>query len=116
MYGIKDCLPTKTSATYLSTRPLVYLSTRLLIVFIVFSYRRSSDVMCADRYWKLVYRWISAHITLLVEHPPISGSFMFFSITTIRIIRGRQKEIPWRSVSSVGKEKTAPHITHEAVI
>ena len=46
-------------------------------VFIVFSYRRSSYVRCADRHWKLVYRWISAHITLLVEHTPISGSFMF---------------------------------------
>ena len=46
-------------------------------VFIVFSYRRLSDVMCADRHWKLVYRWISAHITLLAEHTPISGSFMF---------------------------------------
>ena len=75
---IKDCLPTKTSATNLSTRPLVYLSTRLLIVFIVFSYRRLSDVMCVDRHWKLVYRWISAHITLLVEHTPISGSLLFF--------------------------------------
>ena len=56
-----------------------------LIVFIVFSYRRLSDVMCADRHWKLVYRWISAHITLLAEHPPISGSFLFFSITITRI-------------------------------
>ena len=43
--------------------------------------------MCADRHWKLVYRWISAHITLLAEHPPISGSFLFFSITIIRIKR-----------------------------
>ena len=59
------------------TCQLVHLSTRLLIVFIVFSYRRLSDVMCVDRHWKLVYRWISAHITLLVEHAPISGSFMF---------------------------------------
>ena len=41
--------------------------------------------MCADRHWKLVYKWISAHITLLAEHPPISGSFLFFSITITRI-------------------------------
>ena len=41
--------------------------------------------MCADRHWKLVYRWISAHITLLEEHPPISGSFLFFSINIIRV-------------------------------
>ena len=60
-------------------------STCQLIVFIVFSYRRLSDVMCADRHWKLVYRWISAHITLLAEHPPISGSFLFFSINIIRV-------------------------------
>ena len=31
MYGIKDCLPTKTSATNLSTRPLVYSSTCILV-------------------------------------------------------------------------------------
>ena len=43
--------------------------------------------MCADRHWKLVYRWISAHITLLAEHPPISGSFLFFSIAITRIKR-----------------------------
>ena len=67
---------------------LVYLTVKVCLppnVFIVFSYRRLSDVMCADRHWKLVYRWISAHITLLAEHPPISGSFLFFSITITRI-------------------------------
>ena len=84
-------------------------------VFIVFSYRRLSDVMCADRHWKLVYRWISAHITLLEEHPPISGSFMFFSITIIRIIRGRQKKSVEISVIR-GKRKNRPVHTHEAVI
>lgn len=46
-------------------------------VFIVFSYRRLSDVVCADRHWKTVCRWISAHIKLLTEHQAISGSFMF---------------------------------------
>jgi hypothetical protein len=55
--------------------------------------------MCADRHWKLVYKWISAHITLLVEHTPISGSFMFFSIT---IIRGHLRN-PW-SVSKIFRE------------
>ena len=70
---------------YLSTRPLVNSSTCQLTVFMVFSYRRLSDVMCADWHWKLVYRWISAHITLLAEHPPISGSFLFLYITITRI-------------------------------
>ena len=70
-----------------STCQLVYSSTRQLTFFIVFSYRRLSDVICADRHWKLVYRWISAHITLLAEHPPISGSFLFFSIAITRIKR-----------------------------
>ena len=73
-----------TKSIYLSTRQLVYSSTKQptcqLIVFIVFSYRRLSDVMCADRHWKLVYRWISAHITLLEEHQAISGSLMFLWI------------------------------------
>ena len=54
--------------------------------------------MCADRHWKLVYRWISAHITLLVEHTPISGSFMFLlynqSSVSIRVIRGKRKNRP----------------------
>ena len=84
-------------------------------VFIVFSYRRLSDVMCVDRHWKLVYRCLSAHITLLVEHTPISGSFMFFSITIIRIIRGRQKKSVEISVIR-GKRKNHPVHTHEAVI
>ena len=66
-------------------KQLVNLSTRLLTIFIVFSYRRLLDVICADRHWKLVYIWISAHITMLEEHPPISGSFLFFSITIFRI-------------------------------
>ena len=73
------------SCNFLYLLDIRNLSTRQLIVFIVFSYRRLSDVMCADRHWKLVYRWISAHITLLAEHPPISGSFLFFSITITRI-------------------------------
>ena len=55
-------------------------------------------MMCADRHWKLVYRWISAHITLLVEHTPISGSFMFLlynqSSVVIRVIRGKRKNRP----------------------
>ncbi len=67
--------------------------------------------MCADRHWKLVYRWISAHITLLVEHTPISGSFMFLYVriirvnphypcsvkrisVSIRVIRGKRKNRP----------------------
>ena len=77
---------------YQTTRLLVYLFTCQLTVFIVFSYRRLSDVMCADRHWKLVYRWISAHITLLAEHPPISGSFLFFSINIIRVYQCHQWE------------------------
>ena len=77
-------------------------------------------MMCADRHWKLVYRWISAHITLLAEHPPISGSFMFLlcknhpyeSVTSVfdkKKIRVHQCH-PWE------KRKTAPCIIHEAVI
>ena len=31
---------------------------------------------------QLVYIWISAHIIMLAEHPPISGSLLFFSITS----------------------------------
>ena len=67
-------------AAYLPVTSYIFLTSETcqLTVFIVFSYRRLSDVMCADRHWKLVYRWISAHITLLAEHPPISGSFLFF--------------------------------------
>ena len=74
----------------------------------VFSYRRLSDVMCADRHWKLVYRWISAHITLLAEHPPISGSFLFFSITITRIrknysLLSRLFQWNFRALSADGK-------------
>ncbi|MEE1315627.1 MAG: hypothetical protein U0K35_00165, partial [Prevotella sp.] len=29
---------------------------------------------------KLVYIWLSMHIIMLAEHPPISCSFLFFSI------------------------------------
>ena len=81
----------KVDVVVIVVKQLVNLSTRLLTIFIVFSYRRLLDVICADRHWKLVYIWISAHITMLEEHPPISGSFLFFSIRDIRAIRGRYK-------------------------
>ena len=92
-----------------STCLLVYSSTCQLIVFIVFSYRRLSDVMCADWHWKLVYRWISAHITLLAEHPPISGSFLFLYIA-ITHIKGKKLSFVVQVVlywDSVRKRKSA---------
>ena len=74
----------KVDVVVIVVKQLVNLSTRLLTIFIVFSYRRLLDVICADRHWKLVYIWISAHITMLEEHPPISGSLMFLSWIIIR--------------------------------
>ena len=60
-------------------------------------------MMCADRHWKRVYRWIPVHITLLAEHPPISGSFMFLLC----------KNHPCQSAISVfGKKKIRVHQCH----
>ena len=41
-------------------------------------------MICEDRQGKLVYIWISTHIIMLEEHPPISGSLMFLSWIIIR--------------------------------